>query len=378
MAEEDYYQILGVDRKSSAQQIKRAYRKKAMEYHPDRNPGNREAAEKFKAAAEAYDVLSDQEKRARYDRFGKAGLRGGDVRGFSSFEDIFSAFSDIFGGASIFDDFFSTATGTPRRGRNLRVSLELDLEEVLNETGKTITLRRQESCDRCNGTGCEPGTGPTTCSYCHGYGQVETRGGFFSVRTTCPSCHGSGKVIQHPCGGCSGSGRAEREVDIAVRIPAGVESQVRLRLRGEGEAGPGGRRGDLYCDIIVREHPIFRRQGAHLLCEVPIAFSTAALGGKVQVPGLDGKPHELTIPRGTQSGEVLAINGLGLPRPNRSGRGDLLARVVIETPRKLTERQQELLRELAQIERANISEKRQSFLDRIKHYIYEKTRIPDE
>lgn len=382
MAEQDYYDRLGVDPDASQEEIKKAYRELALKYHPDQNPEDPEAEQKFKAAAEAYEVLRDPQKRRRYDRFGKSGLRGEDLGGFRDPEDIFSAFSDIFG-ESFFEEFFGGRTrrgGRRRRprGRDLRVLVELDLEETAEDVTKTLTIRRLETCEQCGGDGSRPGTSPQTCPRCRGYGQVENRQGFFVMRTTCPRCRGAGAVIQDPCPGCNGHGTSEEDVDVEVQIPAGVESGTRLKMRGEGEAAPGGRRGDLFCDVKIRPHPLFERDGAHLLCTVPVNYPTAALGGAVEVPRLGGTTEEVDVPAGTQSGEVLRLRGEGLPYPRGRGRGDLLVRIQIEVPRKTTDRQEELLRELAEIEEANVSEKRKSFLERIKNYIYQKSHSSEE
>jgi len=371
MADRDYYEILGVDRDASEDEIKRAYRKLALKYHPDRNPDDPGAGERFKEAAAAYQVLGDPEKRRRYDRYGEAGVQGAGARGFSSFDEIFSAFGDIFGGGSIFEEFFG-GTRRPqavRKGRSLRVVVEIELEDVFSGTEKTISLRRAEICRKCGGTGAEK-DGVRTCSTCRGHGQVESRQGFFSMRRTCPRCGGTGVIIVNPCPNCQGSGRVEQDVDVTVQIPAGIESGVRLQLRGEGEAVPGGMRGDLYCDVRVREHRVFERRGMDLFCEAPVSYSTAALGGHVQVPTLDGETYELAVPKGTQSGTMLRVRGLGLPNGPAGRRGDLLVRAVVETPEKLTSRQEELLRELAEIEEANVSRRRKSFLDKVKEYIY--------
>ena len=373
MDQADYYELLGVSRDASQQEIKRAYRKRALKYHPDRNPHDPTAADKFKRAAHAFDILGDPEKRRLYDTYGEAGLRGAGVRSFTSFEDIFSAFSDIFSG-SIFDEFFATATQrAARRGRSLRVRLEIELEEVARGVTKTVALRRRERCESCRGSGCAAGKGPVTCSYCRGYGQVESRQGFFALRTTCPHCHGSGTLIKDRCPGCGGSGLAEREIEVEIPIPAGIESATRLKVRDEGESGPDGLRGDLYCDVVIREHPIFHRRGADLICELPIAYPTAALGGEAEVPLLGGDTLQVRIPRGTQSGEALRLRGKGLPDPHGRGRGDLLVQVAVEVPRELTPRQEELLRDLAVIERANIPEKRKSFLERLRNYVHSMT-----
>ena len=370
MAERDYYEVLGVDRDASQAEIKKAYRGKAMEHHPDRNPNDPAAAEKFKEAAEAYEVLGNDETRSRYDRYGRAGLEGVPLHDFGSVDDILSVFSDFFGGAGIFDSFFGGATGRrPGRGWNLRVSLELDLREVLEGAEKTITLGRLEVCKECEGRGA-PKDGLRSCAQCRGYGQVESRQGFFRMRTTCPRCQGRGTVIVDPCPKCSGRGRIQKEVEVTVHVPAGIESGTRLRVRGEGEALPNGPSGDLYCDVFVRPHDVFERSGPDLLCEVPIGYPTAALGGMVNVPSLDGEARELAIPGGTQSGDILRLRRLGMPRLDGGGRGDMLVRAVIETPVRLTERQEELLRELAEIEEENVSERRRSFLSKLKDYIY--------
>ncbi len=370
MAESDYYELLGVDRDASAAEIKRAYRKMALKYHPDRNPGDKEAADRFKAAAEAYEVLGNEETRRRYDVYGKAGLAGVPLHEFSSVEDILGVFSDFLGGPGFFDEFFGSArTRGPARGRNLRVAMAIDLHDVLTGVEKTVRLKRAEVCDRCGGRGA-PEDGIKTCPQCRGHGQVESRQAFFRVRTTCPRCAGRGSVITRPCSECGGNGHIEREAEVVVKVPAGIESGTRLRVRGEGEPSPAGPSGDLYCDVFVEEHPVFQRSGADLICEVPISYPTAALGGTVPVPTLQGEPYELVVPAGTQSGDVLRLRGMGVPDMRGRGQGDLLAKVFIETPRNLTQRQEELLRELAEIENVNVPEKRRSFLSKVKDYIY--------
>lgn len=378
MRETDYYEILGVSRDAPLDEIKRAYRKLAFQCHPDRNPGVPEAAEKFKRAARAYEVLGDPEKRGLYDTYGEAGLSGAGVRDFSSFQDIFSAFGDIFSG-SIFDSIFGASTSERTgRGRSLRVALEVELEDVASGTTKTLTIRRAERCETCGGTGCQPGKKPVGCSYCRGYGQVESRQGFFTMRTVCPQCNGAGSVIEDPCRKCRGTGLTERDTDVEIAIPPGVDSGTRLRLQGQGELGSGGRRGDLYCDILVAEHPMFRRNGTDLICELPIAYSTAALGGTAEVPLLGGDTTEVRVPAGAQSGEAIRVPGRGLRYPRGGQRGDLLVQVVVETPKKLTPRQRELLRELAEIEGTHASERRRSFLRRIKQYVQSVTRPQEE
>ncbi|MHC5033895.1 MAG: molecular chaperone DnaJ [Planctomycetota bacterium] len=370
MADRDYYEVLGVGRDASLADIKKAYRQMALKYHPDRNRDDPNAAEQFKAAAEAYEVLGNEETRRRYDMYGKAGLEGVPLHEFASVEDILSVFSDFFGGAGIFDEFFGRRRAQQAaRGRDLRVTLEIGLRDVLAGTEKSIALSRADICETCGGRGA-PEDGIRTCSQCRGHGQVESRQAFFRMRTTCPRCRGKGTVIVNPCGECEGTGRRRKDVEVTVQIPPGIESGTRLRVRGEGEPSPDGPSGDLYCDVFVRENPVFERRGVDLLCEVPIGYPLAALGGNVEVPMLEGNTCELAIPQGTQSGDILRMRGLGLPHMGRKGRGDLLAHVVIETPRRLTPRQEELLRELAEIEAVHVSEKRKGFLDRIKDYIY--------
>jgi molecular chaperone DnaJ len=369
MAERDYYDVLGVGRDATPEQIKKAYRRLALQYHPDRNPDDPQATAIFKEAAEAYEVLGDAEKRQRYDRYGRAGLRGAGLHEWTSVEEIFSAFSDIFGGGSIFGDFFGATAAQAQRARSLRVSLEVTLEEVLAGTQKTLSLRRGEVCSECEGRGA-PEDGVRTCAACKGYGEVESRQAFFTMRRTCPRCAGHGTIITTPCKACQGAGRIEKQVEVDVQIPPGIESGTRLRVRGAGEQAPGVPPGDLFCDVFIKEHTVFQRSGADLYCEVPVGFALATLGGKVEVPTLEGESCDLVVPRGTQSGELLRVRALGLPHIRGGGRGDLVARVLIETPQKLTPRQEELLRELAEIEHENVSERRKGFLDKIKDYLY--------
>ena len=367
MADRDYYEILGVARDAPRSEIKKAYRRMALKYHPDRNPDDPQATERFKEAAEAYEVLGNDDTRQRYDRYGRAGLKGAGVRHFSGLEDIFSAFSDIFGGV-LFDEMFGGGTRRARRGRSLRVTLEIELKDVLTGIEKRIALTRAETCSKCSGQGAAEG-GLRTCATCRGYGQLERSGGFAIIRTTCPRCSGTGTVIVEPCPQCRGKGRVHTEVEIPVRVPAGVEHGTRLRIAGEGETVADGPPGDLYCDVFVRDHPVFERNGADLYCEVPITYTVAALGGIVEVPALEGEALELRVERGTQSGEVLRLRGRGVPHARGGGRGDLLVRTLIETPGKLTARQEELLRELAGIEDAHVTERRKGWLDKIKEYL---------
>lgn len=366
----DYYEVLGVSRSASQKEIADAYRKLALKYHPDRNPGDQEAVARFKEAAEAFEVLHDAEKRGRYDRYGHAGVDGGAAH-FTDVNDIFEAFGDIFG-ESIFGDFFGGGRGRRtrvRKGADVACRVTLDLLEAARGTTKTVEFERHEVCDECHGTGCQRGHKPESCAYCGGRGQVLQATGVFRIQTTCPSCHGSGIVIKHPCRECRGSGFRKQRVKREVRIPAGVDNDTRLRLEGEGEPSPqGGRRGDCYCIIEVREHPLFQREGQHLIVRVPITYAQAALGAEIEVPTLKGR-EELKIPAGTQPGEVFRLRGRGMPDPSRHREvGDLLVQVNLEVPKKLTPRQEELLRALAEEEHANVSPHRKSFLDRLREY----------
>ncbi len=344
----------------------------AFKYHPDRNADDPGAAEKFKAASEAYDVLGDEDKRRIYDRYGEEGLKGVNRHDFRSTEDIFDAFRDIFGGGSPFGEFFGQRgdRGGRARGRNLRVNIEVSLEDAATGTQKVVNLRKRDICSECTGSGSAPGTEPSTCSYCRGYGQVEQRQGFFAVRATCPRCQGSGSIIKSPCTACRGHGLVENTSEIQVDIPAGVESGTRLKMPNEGEPDPEtGRKGDLYCDISVKEHPIFIRRGPDLVCNLPLPYTLAALGGQTEVPTLKAGKMEINVPKGTQNGDVLRLKNAGLPDIRYGRRGDLLVKVFVEVPRKLTKRQKELLRELSEIEGANIGQERQGFLDRLKEYV---------
>ncbi|MBI3468778.1 MAG: molecular chaperone DnaJ [Planctomycetes bacterium] len=374
----DYYDVLGVGRDANADEIKSVYRRLALKFHPDRNPNDPEAEKKFKEAAEAYEVLSDADKRSKYDRFGHAGLSGTGVHEFRDAQDIFDVFGDIFGGA-LFGDLFGgrRGRGGPRAGRDLRMQLDLDLFEAAKGASKTMDIRRQEICSQCGGSGAKRGTKPVTCSYCGGRGQVFQSQGFFRIATTCPSCRGTGSQIRDPCPECSGAGRVVATRTLQVDIPPGVDTGMRVRLRGEGEPGGNGApRGDLYCYINVREHPLFHREGVNLICQVPITFAQAALGADVEVPSLSGK-QPLSIPRGTQSGEVFQLRGQGMPDPHGRGRGDLVVQVIVETPKKLTKRQEELLREFAELENSHVSPERKSFFDKLREY-FAPTEEPSE
>jgi len=360
----DYYELLGVDRKASSEDIRSAYRKLALKYHPDRNPDDKEAESKFKAISEAYDVLSDEKKRPLYDQYGKDGLRGQAQRDFqsASFQDIFEAFGDIFGGGSEspFGDFFGVSRGGrrgPQRGASLRVEFELDFKEAALGIKKTIELQRHERCGSCNGSGAKPGTSKSACPTCGGRGSVARNAGFFMLQTTCPACGGEGQKITSPCASCKGGGLVGVKREIEVSIPAGIENGTRMRVSGQGEQSrDGGPPGDLYCDIYVREHEFFKRHENDILCEIPVSFAQAAMGAEIEVPTLQGK-SSLKIPRGTASGSLLRMKGLGVTGVNGRGRGDQIVRVTVSVPSKLTKRQEELLAEFSRIEQEQSGKK---------------------
>ncbi|GMU70508.1 MAG: chaperone protein DnaJ [Steroidobacteraceae bacterium] len=348
MSKRDYYQVLGVAKNAGEADIKKAYRRLAMKFHPDRNPGDKDAEEKFKEAKEAYEVLSESDRRATYDQFGHAGIdaarQGGGAGGFNPGD----AFGDIFG--DVFGDIFGAGRRGSRsqvfRGADLRYELELDLHDAVFGKSIEIEIPKLAECETCHGSGAAKGSTPTTCDTCHGSGQVRISQGFFQLQQTCPKCRGSGKIVKNPCDTCLGQGRVRRVKKLSVKVPPGVDSGDRIRLGGEGEAGRnGGPPGDLYVEVAVRDHPIFERDGAHLSCEVPISFATAALGGAVEVPTLDGHVS-LKIPSETQSGRVFRLRDKGV-KPVRGGsRGDLFCRVVVETPVHLTAAQRELIEQL--------------------------------
>lgn len=343
MAKRDYYEILGVSREADEKEIKRAYRKLAMKYHPDRNPDDEDADHKFKETSEAYEILSDSSKRAAYDQFGHAGVDGSAGGGFggggggASFSDIFGdVFGDIFGGGR---------GGRNTRGADLRYTLELDLEEAVK--GKTVQIRipGHTECNTCDGSGAEKGSRPEACGTCNGMGQVRMQQGFFTVQQACPTCRGSGKIIKNPCKKCHGAGRIQEEKTLSVKVPPGVDTGDRIRLSGEGEMGvEGGPSGDLYVQVAVREHSIFTRDGRNLYCEVPISIVDASLGGELEVPTLDGRV-KLKIPPETQTGKLFRLRNKGVSPVRGGPSGDLLCRVVVETPVNLTKRQKELLEE---------------------------------
>ncbi len=352
MAKRDYYEVLGVTKNASEAELKKAYRRLAMKHHPDRNPGDAAAEAKFKEAKEAYEILADAQKRAAYDQFGHAGVEGaaGGFGGPGGFGGGGASFSDIFG--DVFGDIFGGGRGGggPRvhRGTDLRYNLELTLEEAVQGTSVKIRVPTLVTCESCAGSGARKGSAPKVCPTCHGAGQVRMQQGFFSVQQTCPTCHGRGKVIEDPCGACHGHGRVQEHKTLSVKVPPGVDTGDRIRLAGEGEAGEnGGPPGDLYVQVHVKPHTIFSREDANLFCEVPIPFATAALGGELAVPTLDGKVM-LKIPEGTQTGRMFRMRGKGV-KPVRGGPvGDLICRVLVETPVKLTDEQKDLLRRFDQ------------------------------
>ena len=378
---DDYYIILGVSKGASEDELKKAYRKLAMQYHPDRNPGNKEAEKKFKAINEAYDVLKDPQKKAAYDRYGHdafssmggAGAGGPGAPGF----DFSGSFSDIF------EDLFSEFTGQRRstrpggtsgnvgaaRGSDLRYNLEITLEEAYRGKQHPIKVTTSASCESCNGTGAEKGTQAETCPTCNGRGAVRAQQGFFTIERTCGSCQGAGKVIKSPCKTCAGSGRTRKEKALNVSIPAGVEEGTRIRLAGEGEAGfRGGPPGDLYIFLSLKPHGIFRRDGANIYCNVPLKFSTAALGGHIEVPTIDGGRVKVTIPEGTQSGHQFRLKGKGMTVLRSSAHGDMYIEVSVETPVNLSKKQKDLLREIDQDTSSKTSPQADSFFTRVKEF----------
>ncbi len=380
MAKRDYYTVLGVNRDASEEDIKKSYRKLAMKFHPDRNPDDKGAEEKFKEAKEAYEVLSDAKKRAAYDQFGHAGVdpsagfgagRGGPGAGPEGFGGFADAFGDIFG-----EIFGQQRGGGGRgngvyRGADLRYNLELGLEEAARGTEAKIRIPALEECETCKGTGAKPGTQPKTCTTCHGRGEVRVSQGFFSIQQTCPTCHGTGKVIPEPCATCHGAGRVKKYKTLSVKIPAGVDQDDRIRLAGEGEAGVnGGPPGDLYVVVNLKPHSVFQREGADLHCEMPISFATAALGGEIEIPTLDGHA-KIKVPAETQTGQVFRLKNKGIRPVRGSVTGDLFCHVAIETPVKLTSRQKELLREFEAINQqdpAAHNPRAKTFFDKVRDF----------
>lgn len=377
----DYYEILGVARDATGEQIKIAYRKLAIECHPDRCPDDPEAEERFKQAAEAYDVLNDPEKRHRYDMFGHEGLRGVGARTFSSYEDIFSAFGDIFGSGlgSIFGDFFGAGTASRHtRGTSLRCQVSINFEEAADGVEKTILLRRAERCETCSGSGAKPGTSPRGCPACGGRGEVTRSQGFFAVRSTCPQCKGRGEVIDAPCPKCKGTGLTNQEHEIVVRIPPGIEDGTRLRIPGEGEPGErGGPHGDLYCFISVEAHPFFERRGDDLLLEVPVSYSQAALGSHIEVPTLHGL-RSMKVPAGTQSGTILRLRSGGFPNVHGYGQGDQLVRIAVEVPKKVSREHQKLIKKLDDFDGKHTSPQKVQYAKKLKEYYKNEKSTPRE
>jgi molecular chaperone DnaJ len=361
----DLYEVLGVSREASQEEIKKAYRKLALKVHPDRNPGNKEAEELFKEASAAYQILGDPERRAQYDRFGHAAFE--QQGGFGGF-DFSAGFEDLF--SDIFGDFFGGGRGRSRtrarRGDDLRYDLEITFEEAAFGCEKKLSIPRWKACEKCSGKGTKGGTAPKTCPSCRGTGQIRFQQGFFSIAKTCSQCSGAGSVISDPCAECGGAGRVRVTQQLAVKIPAGVDNDSRLKLRGEGEAGSvGGPSGDLYVVISVSEHPIFTRQGKDIVCEVPVSFTQLALGAEIEVPTLEDKT-KLKIPAGTQNGTVFRLKEKGIADLQGYGRGDQLVRVHIEVPKKLTARQRELLEEYARNGGEEVSPLGKGFLDRVR------------
>ena len=362
----DYYEVLGVSRSASEDELKKAYRKLALQFHPDRNPGDKAAEERFKELGEAYQILSDSERRAAYDRFGHAAFEQGG--GFGGF-DFGAGFEDILG--DLFGDFFGTGRGgrgrsRARRGQDLQYQLEVTFEEAAKGSEKTIAIPRLVGCGTCAGSGAKPGTKATACGQCRGTGQIRFQQGFFTVAKTCSACGGQGSVIASPCPDCHGGGQLRQTHTLSVRIPAGVDGGSRLKLRGEGESGGnGGPPGDLYVLLRVAEHPIFLRDGADVVCEVPVSFAQAALGAEIEIPTLEGS-RKLKVAAGTQSGHLLRLRGLGVPDLNGYGRGDQVVRLAVETPRKLSARQRELLQEFARISGEEVHPMSKSFFEKVK------------
>jgi molecular chaperone DnaJ len=368
----DYYEILNLERSASADDIKRAYRKMAMKYHPDRNPGDAEAEKKFKEAAEAYEVLSDNEKRQRYDRFGHEGLRGTSGHDFSHMDvgDIFSMFEDIFGGLGG-GRRGGGGGARARRGYDLETQVEITLEDVANGVEKEINFTRQDLCPTCNGSGAKPGSEPITCVTCAGQGQIAQSGfgGMFRMVTTCPACGGAGKVFKDKCTDCKGQGRKPKKRVLTVKIPRGIHHGQAIRVPGEGEPGSqGGIRGDLHVVIAVAEHDLFTREDDHLILRMPVSFTQAALGANVRVPTLEGE-HELSIPAATQHGQIFRVPSKGLPNLRTGRPGDLAVVLQIEIPKKLTEKQKQLLRDFAATENHDVMPESRGFWDKIKTYL---------
>ncbi|MBB4212480.1 molecular chaperone DnaJ [Rhodothalassium salexigens DSM 2132] len=367
---QDFYEILGVDRNADKATLKSAYRKLAMKYHPDRNPGDEEAEKQFKRIGEAYDVLKDDQKRAAYDRFGHAAFQDGAGAGGGPGGFDFAGFSDIF------DEFFGEFTGRARgrggaggarRGADLRYDMAVTLEEAFSGKEVDIAIPTHAECGDCGGNGAKPGTEPKTCTQCGGAGKVRSQQGFFVVERPCPLCRGAGRMVSDPCETCRGTGRVERTKTLSVSVPPGVDDGTRIRLAGEGEAGArGGPPGDLYIFVSVEPHELFSRDGPHLFCNVPVTMTTAILGGEIEVPTIGGKRAKIKVPDGTQSGKQFRLRGKGMPHLNSGVIGDMMIEVHVETPVNLTKRQKELLREFAEEGGEEVSPRSHSFLDRVR------------
>lgn len=378
MAQRDYYEVLGVERDASDAAIKKGYRTLAIKYHPDRNQGDDAAVEKFKEASEAFDILRDSAKRQRYDQYGHAGVQGaagrGGGAGFGDVNDIFSAFGDMFegfgfGGSGGGGGGRRGGRSGAKRGASLETTVVLDLPEAASGCKRELEIRRREPCDNCSGSGSAPGSEAVTCKTCGGQGQVIQAQGFFRVQTTCPNCRGEGKMVKNPCIDCEGSGRKMESSTLEINIPAGVDNGMQMPIRGEGEAGiKGGPRGDLHVNFQVNEHPLFQREDQDLMCLFPISYVQAALGAEIEVPTLDGR-EELTIEPGTQPGTEFRLRGKGLADPNgRRGIGDLIVEIQLEVPRKVSGRHEELLRELAELDQANVMPHHKSFFAHVKNF----------
>lgn len=370
MAKADYYELLGVERGVSADDLKKAFRKQAMQCHPDRNPGNADAEKKFKEINEAYEVLKDEQKRAAYDQYGHAAFEnGGRGQGGGGF-DFSGNFSDVFD--DLFGDFMGGGGrrgGGPARGADMRYNLEITLEEAFKGKKTSIRVAGTVACEGCEGSGAAPGSQPVTCQTCRGQGKVRAQQGFFTIERTCPSCQGQGRMIKDPCTSCRGAGRKQKEKTLSVNIPAGVEDGTRIRLTGEGEAGPrGGPPGDLYIFLSLQQHQFFRRDGVNLFCRAPIPMTKAALGGQIEVPSIDGSRARVTIPPGTQTGRQFRLKGKGMPVMRGAGVGDLYINAIVETPMNLTKRQKELLQEFEAAGGSNNSPESEGFFSKVKEF----------
>lgn len=372
MADRDYYEVLGVARDADGPTIKSAYRKLALQFHPDQNPGDASAEEKFKQINEAYAVLSDPQKRAAYDRYGKAAFENaggpGGPGGFTDFADIFNeVFGDAFG--ELFNQRGGARRAGPERGSDLRYDIEITLEQAFSGMERQIVVPRDMNCEACEGTGAEPGTKPETCGTCQGTGQVRASQGMFRIVRTCPTCHGRGQIVRSPCKACSGRGRVKRDRTLSVKIPPGVEDGTRIRLSGEGDLGAkGGPPGDLYLFLSLKSHALFERDGPDLYCRAPVPMTIAALGGDVEVPTIEGKPHKIHIQPGTQTGRRHHLKGFGMPRLQARARGDLHVEVFVETPSNLTPRQKQLLQEFAADCGAEVHPQSQGFFANMKRF----------